>query len=75
MAPPGNRKVCNKPRATADIVAILGLELVRTTSFRMGAMPAMPLTVVLAHVVYSAVLGHLTNRWVRQKGWLLAEKG
>ncbi len=35
-------------------------------------MPAMPLTVILAHVAYSAVLGHLTNRWTQQRGWLFA---
>ena len=32
-------------------------------------MPAMPLTVILAHAAYSAVLGCLTNRWLgRSRG-------
>ncbi len=48
------------PAVSALGIGFLGLD-----------MPAMPLTVILAHVAYSAVLGHLTNRWVRQKGWLL----
>ncbi len=35
-------------------------------------MPAMPVTVVLAHIAYSAILCLLTNRWVRSDGWLLS---
>ena len=34
-------------------------------------MPAMPLTVVLAHIAYSTILWRLTNRWLQQDGWLL----
>jgi len=35
-------------------------------------MPAMPITVVLAHMAYSVILSNLTNRWVRHDGWLLS---
>lgn len=35
-------------------------------------MPAMPLTVVAAHLVYGGMLGMLTRRWVQGEDWLLA---
>jgi len=38
----------------------------------MGAeMPTMPLTVVMAHLVYGAILGSLTHRWLQSDDWLL----
>lgn len=38
----------------------------------MGAgMPTMPLTVVLAHLVYGVILGSLTRRWLKSDDWLL----
>jgi hypothetical protein len=38
----------------------------------MGAdMPTMPLTVVMAHLVYGGILGSLTRRWLRGDDWLL----
>ncbi len=36
-------------------------------------MPAMPITVIVAHVAYGAILARLINRWVYSGGWLLAE--
>jgi len=33
-------------------------------------MPRMPITVVLAHLVYGTILGILCRRWVCQSGWL-----
>lgn len=33
-------------------------------------MPAMPLTVVLAHLAFGLILGPLTKRWVADFGWL-----
>lgn len=36
-------------------------------------MPSMPITVLLAHVVYGLILGLLSRRWVRERGWLLAK--
>ncbi len=35
-------------------------------------MPAMPLTVVVAHTVFGLILGALCLRWVRDTGWLAA---
>lgn len=35
-------------------------------------MPAMPVTVVVAHTVYGLILGPLSRRWVRDPGWLVA---
>jgi len=35
-------------------------------------MPTMPLTVVLAHLVYGLILGWLTRRWLQGADWLLA---
>lgn len=40
--------------------------------FMGSAMPAMPLTVVLAHLVYGLVLGVLLRRWLQDDGWLLS---
>jgi len=36
-------------------------------------MPTMPLTVYIAHLAYGGILGWLCHRWVRNKGWLLAD--
>ena len=36
-------------------------------------MPAMPMTVILAHIVYGVILGVLTRRYVRDEGWLLCD--
>ena len=36
-------------------------------------MPAMPLTVVLAHLAYGLILGLLIRRWVRGEDWLLED--
>ncbi len=36
-------------------------------------MPAMPMTVILAHLVYGIILGVLTRRYVRDEGWLLCD--
>ncbi len=41
----------------------------------MGAeMPSMPVTVLLAHLAYGLVLGLLSRQWVREPGWLLANR-
>lgn len=42
--------------------------------FMGSAMPAMPLTVVLAHLAYGLLLGWLSGLWVRDRGWLLAPR-
>ncbi len=34
-------------------------------------MPSMPITVVLAHLVYGVILGLLCRRWIRHDGWLV----
>ncbi len=31
----------------------------------------MPMTVILAHLVYGVILGLATRRYVRDEGWLL----
>ncbi len=33
-------------------------------------MPGMPVTVVLAHLAYAALLGVLTRRWIRDPEWI-----
>lgn len=38
--------------------------------FMGSQMPAMPLTVVLAHLVFGLILGALGKRWIREDGWL-----
>lgn len=40
--------------------------------FMGSGMPAMPLTVVLAHLAFGLLLGLLTRRWLTDSGWLLA---
>jgi hypothetical protein len=35
----------------------------------------MPVTVLLAHLSYAAILGSLTRRWVRDPEWLLGAVG
>jgi len=37
-------------------------------------MPAMPITVVLAHLVFGLLLGVFSRKWVVGEAWLLAEK-
>ncbi len=37
-------------------------------------MPSMPITVVLAHLAYGLILGLLSRQWVRERGWLLADR-
>jgi hypothetical protein len=37
-------------------------------------MPAMPITVVVAHTVYGVILGLLCLRWVDSGGWLLSSE-
>ena len=37
-------------------------------------MPGMPVTVVLAHLAYGAVLGLLTRRWIRDPEWILGRR-
>lgn len=39
--------------------------------FMASSMPAMQLTVVIAHLGYGFMLAILTRRWVRDEGWLL----
>lgn len=34
-------------------------------------MPAMPITVSLAHLIFALMLGLLCHRWVNDSGWLL----
>ncbi|MEJ2186815.1 MAG: hypothetical protein P8Z36_12860 [Gemmatimonadota bacterium] len=48
------------PAVTAMGIGFMGLD-----------MPAMPITVVVAHTVYGVILGLLCRRWVRDPGWLL----
>jgi hypothetical protein len=40
--------------------------------FMGAAMPAMIVTVILAHLVYGIILGLLSRRWLPDDGWLLA---
>lgn len=49
------------PAVTAMGIGFIGLN-----------MPAMPITVVVAHTVYGVILGFLCRRWIRDPGWLLA---
>lgn len=49
------------PAVTAMGIGFMGLN-----------MPAMPITVVIAHTVYGVILGLLCRRWVQGPGWLLA---
>lgn len=42
------------------------------TGFMGLSMPAMPITIVVAHTVYGVILGLLCSRWVHDPGWLLA---
>lgn len=49
------------PAVTAMGIGFMGLN-----------MPAMPITVVIAHTVYGVILGLLCRRWVHDPGWLLA---
>ena len=37
-------------------------------------MPAMQITVYLAHLVFGTILGLLCYRWVRDRGWLLSHR-
>ncbi|HKI87305.1 MAG TPA: DUF6789 family protein [Thermoanaerobaculia bacterium] len=43
--------------------------------FMGSQMPAMPLTVVLAHLAYGVILGLLAKRWTKTSGWLFARGG
>lgn len=43
--------------------------------FMGSQMPAMPLTVVLAHLAFGLILGLLAKRWVTSDGWLFARSG
>lgn len=43
--------------------------------FMGSKMPAMPLTVVLAHLAFGLILGLLAKRWVANDGWLLPRGG
>lgn len=38
-------------------------------------MPAMQITVYLAHLFYGTILGLLCYRWIRDRGWLFSTKG
>lgn len=37
-------------------------------------MPGMPVTVLLAHLAYAALLGLLTRRWVRDAEWIFGRR-
>jgi hypothetical protein len=49
------------PAVTALGIGFMGL-----------GMPAMPITVALAHLVFALILGPLCRRWVKGSGWLLS---
>jgi len=51
------------PAVTAMGIGFMGLD-----------MPAMPVTVVVAHTVFGLILGPLCLRWIRDPGWLLARR-
>lgn len=59
--------------------ALIGLGFLASPAVRamgvgfMGvAMPAMIVTVIVAHLVYGTILGVLSRRWLPDDGWLLA---
>lgn len=62
----------------AEMVGIGFLVSPAVTSMGIGfmglGMPAMPVTVVVAHTVYGLILGVFCRRWIRHTGWLAASR-